>query len=121
MGVVIAIAKHARQFSIHLNGRDMTKRNRRYSKEEFARRGDEIYGRIVWPTLKPSDADKFVAIDIETGEFEVDRDELAACNRLYARLPDAQPWLTRVGSLARHNLGCVPARQMLSPRKVRHR
>ena len=69
----------------------------RYSKEEFARRGDAIYDRDVRPIVKRSDKGKFVAIDIETGQFEIDRDELAACDRLEARLPDAQIWLTRVG------------------------
>ncbi len=41
----------------------------RYSKEEFARRGNEIYEREVQPHLNAQDAGKFVAIDIETGAF----------------------------------------------------
>ena len=41
---------------------------------------------------------KFVAIDIETGAYEVDGDELAASDRLLARLPNAQIWLRRIGS-----------------------
>ena len=85
---------------------------RRYPKEEFARRGDDIYEHDVRPTFKPKDVGKFVAIDIETGEYEMDRDELAACDRLNARIPNAQPWLTKVGSRAAHNFGAVPARKM---------
>jgi hypothetical protein len=69
----------------------------RYSKEEFARRGDAIYDRAVRPTLKDRDNGKFVAIDIETGEFEIDPEEIAACDRLEARVEDPQIWLTRVG------------------------
>ena len=69
----------------------------RYSKEEFARRGDEIYERDIKPRLKPDDEGKFVAVDIETGEWEIDGDELAAMDRLDARIPDAQTWLVRVG------------------------
>jgi hypothetical protein len=41
---------------------------------------------------------KFVAIDIETGAYELDTDELAASDRLVARVPDAQVWLKRIGS-----------------------
>lgn len=39
--------------------------NPRDSKEEFARRGDEIYTRNIRPKLKPDDKGKFVLIDIE--------------------------------------------------------
>lgn len=78
---------------------------RRYSKEEIARRGDALYESAVRPNLKPEDKDKFVAIDIETGEFELDEDELTACDRLRARLPKAQTWLVRVGSRYVHRFG----------------
>jgi hypothetical protein len=69
-----------------------------FSKEEFARRGDEIYERTVLPRLKPGDDGKFVAIDIQTEAFEIDRDEFAASDRLLAKNPNAQTWLKRVGS-----------------------
>src|SRR5581483_11934154 len=46
---------------------------------------------------------KFVAIDIETGAYEVDADELAASDRLLTRVPNAQIWLRRIGTChARH-------------------
>ncbi len=70
----------------------------RYSKEEFARHGDDIYEREIQPRLEADDAGKFVLIDIETGDFEIDVDELAASDRLLARNPDAQVWFTRAGS-----------------------
>lgn len=38
---------------------------------------------------------KYVAIDIETGDYEMDTDELAASDRLVARLPGAQIWLNK--------------------------
>ena len=70
----------------------------RYSKEEFARRGDEIYEQEVLPRLTPEDEGKFVLIDIETGDYEVHRDELAASDRLFARRPEAQIWFRQIGS-----------------------
>ena len=51
---------------------------RRYSKEEFARRGDAIYENEVRPQLKAADKGKFAAIDIDSGMYELDRDELKA-------------------------------------------
>ncbi len=77
----------------------------RYSKEEFARRGDEIYGREILPKLKTEDNGRFVAIDIETGDYEIDREELAATDRLFARHPDAQIWLRRIGSRYLYRFG----------------
>ncbi|MBI3270579.1 MAG: hypothetical protein HYZ53_16350 [Planctomycetes bacterium] len=78
----------------------MTKTQPRYSKEEFAQRGDGIYQSEILPKLAAVSAGKFVAIDVETGAYEVDADELVASDRLLARIPSAQIWLRRVG--ARH-------------------
>ena len=76
----------------------MTVRHPRYSKEEFARRGDEIYETQVRFLVEEGNHGKIVAINIETGDFEVDKSEIAACNRLEARCPDAQIWIVRIGS-----------------------
>jgi hypothetical protein len=83
----------------------MSTTKRRYSKEEFASRGDAIYESQIRPNLKAEDDGKFVAIDIETGEYEIDAKELAACKRLRARIPDSQTWLVRIGSRYVHRFG----------------
>ena len=75
----------------------MIVRQPRYSKEEFARRGDEIYENDVRPNVGPQDYGKFVAIDIESRQWEMDTDEQSADERLLSRVPDAQMWMTRVG------------------------
>jgi len=80
----------------------------RYSKEEFAHRGDEIYERVLRPTVEKGNEGKFVAIDIETGAYEVDADELTASDRLVARVPNAQIWLRRIGSRYAHRFGSYP-------------
>jgi hypothetical protein len=73
--------------------------------EELARLGVETFDRRVWPTLGPGDQGKFVAIDVETGDFEVDADDYAAVTRLHARLPGADLWLGRVGQPAACRIG----------------
>jgi hypothetical protein len=77
----------------------------RYSREEFALRGNEIYGRVVRPLLSTEDDGKLVAIDIESTEFELDRDGYAASERLLARNPEAQIWLARVGQRTAYRIG----------------
>jgi hypothetical protein len=81
------------------------KRGPRYSKEEFARRGNALYETKVRPNLKKKDDGKFVAIDIETGEYAIATKELTACKRLEARLPDPQTWLMRIGSKYLYTFG----------------
>ena len=80
----------------------------RYSKEEFARRGDAIYERDIRPRLAAEEEGKFVVIDIETGAYEIDADELAASDRLLARVPTAQAWLRRIGSRHARRIGPRP-------------
>ncbi len=76
----------------------MAVRQPQYSKEEFASRGDEIYESQVRLKVEAGNRGKIVAIDLETGDFEVDASEIAACDRLEARHPDAQIWIVRIGS-----------------------
>lgn len=78
---------------------------RRYSKEEFARRGDALIVSKVRPHLKAADEDKFVAIDIETGEYELDKDEMKAADRLCKRIADPQIWLVHVTLGYLHRFG----------------
>jgi hypothetical protein len=83
----------------------MAATKRRYSKEEFARRGDTLVESKVRPNLTAADEDKFVAIDIETGEYELDKNEMKAAERLRKRVPDPQIWLVHVTLGYLHRFG----------------
>jgi hypothetical protein len=84
----------------------MTIQQLRYSKEEFARRGNEIYESQVRQQInEESDRGKIVAIDIETGMFEIAKDTIIASNRLLYRNPDAQIWRVRIGHKGVHRFG----------------
>ena len=75
----------------------MTIRLPRYPKEEFARRGNEIYERDIRPQVEADNKGKYVAIDIETVAWEMDASEIAAGDRLRLRVGNAQTWMLRVG------------------------
>jgi hypothetical protein len=83
----------------------MAVRQPRYSKEEFAQRGDSLYETEVRQQVEEGNYGKIVAIDIETGSFEVADDILPATDRLFDRLPDAQPWIVRIGHRVVHRFG----------------
>src|SRR5262249_21557171 len=54
----------------------------RRTPEELARLGSEVFDRHVRPMLRPEDDGKFVAIDVDTGDHEIDEDDYAAVTRL---------------------------------------
>lgn len=83
----------------------MTVRQPRYSKEEFARRGNEIYETQVRSQIEAGNHGRIVAIDIETGAFEVADDSLTAAKQLLKRYPDAQIFGIRIGHRAVHRFG----------------
>jgi hypothetical protein len=83
----------------------MSTRQPRYSKEESARRGQEIYERQIRPQVEEGNRGKIVAIDIESGAFKVAGDTLAASDRLLARYPDVQIWFVRIGHRSLHRFG----------------
>jgi hypothetical protein len=83
----------------------MTVRQRRYPKEVLARRGQELYESGIRQQVEAGNEDKIVAIDIETGDFEVDETVMAATDQLFERQPNAQPWTLRIGHSAVYHFG----------------
>lgn len=83
----------------------MAVRQRRYPKEELAQRGQALYEAGIRQQVEVGNEGKIVAIDIETGDFEVDETVIGATDRLFERQPDAQPWTLRVGHSAVYHFG----------------
>lgn len=78
------------------------------SDEEFARRGNALFEEHVRPNVDvDAESHKFVAIDVETGEYEVDWSDVAATDRLIERCPKAEGriWMRRVGSPDAYHFG----------------
>ena len=83
-------------------------RQPRYTLEEHARRGGEMYEQRVRPAVEPGNDGKIVAIDVDSGAFEVADTTLEACDRLLLTYPDAQIWCVRIGRRAVHRFGRLP-------------
>jgi hypothetical protein len=75
----------------------MATRQPRYEVDEIARRGTEIYEQRIRPLVAAGNRGKIVAIDIDTGDFELADNDLDAYNRLIVRKPDAEVWCVRIG------------------------
>lgn len=76
----------------------------RFSREESMNRGHELYDRIR-PQVEEDHRGKVVAIDLESGAYEVADDTIKAAHRLRARFPEAQPWFVRIGYRALYRFG----------------
>lgn len=72
--------------------------------DELAALGGTIFDQLIRPTLRPEDHGKFVAIDVESGDFVIDKDDYAALMRLRARQPAADIWLMRAGYQAAYRI-----------------
>lgn len=83
----------------------MALRQPKYSKEEFARRGNEIYESQIKERVETGNFGKIVAIDIETSAFEVADTTIVAVENLYQKYPNAQPWVIRIGHSAVYRFG----------------
>ena len=72
---------------------------RPYDKDEIARRGKDLYERRVRGKVEanaPTEG-RFLAIDVESGDYEVADDALGAGAGLRLRKPEAVVYLMRVG------------------------
>ena len=77
----------------------------RRSPEEVARLGEVAFDRHVRPRLRPEDDGKFVAINVDTGDYEIDDDDYALVTRMHTRYPAADIWLMRAGCKAAYRIG----------------
>jgi hypothetical protein len=67
--------------------------------------GEAVYEQRVRPQVEAGNHGRVVALDVDTGDFEVAADSLTAADRLLARCPDAQIWFTRIGHRGVHHFG----------------
>jgi hypothetical protein len=83
----------------------MTIRQPRYSKEEHARLGTQMYEQCIRPQVETGNHGKIVALDVDSGDYEVSDESLIAADRLLARCPQAQIWFVRIGHEGVHRFG----------------
>ena len=66
--------------------------------EVMARKAEELFHSKIKQQVTGRSPNDYVLIDVDSGDFEVDADELSAAERLQARRPDALVWCRKVGS-----------------------
>ncbi len=76
-----------------------------YTSTEVASRGDAIYRREIRAKVEPKHNGKFLVIDIETGEYEMNGDDLVATKRLLAKHPNAVVYGLQIGFPTAYRIG----------------
>jgi len=83
----------------------------RYSTEEIVRRGKTLYEQQLRPQVEAGNTGKVLVINVETGDYEMDTDHLAASDRAAAKYPGAPLYAMRIGAPALGRLGARSPRR----------
>jgi hypothetical protein len=75
-----------------------------YTKDELVRLGEAIYERDIRARVEPEHRGKFIVIDVEAGDYEIDENVVVAMRRVAARHPDGARCLLRIGATAGSHL-----------------
>jgi hypothetical protein len=76
-----------------------------YSPAEIARIGEEKYHREIRDKVLPQHRGKFLTLDILSGDYEIDQDDLSGEKRLRTRHPDGVFYGVRIGYTSAYAVG----------------
>ena len=76
-----------------------------YQPGEIAARGEKIYQEQIKSLVYPAEKGKFLIIDVESGDYELDEKAIVASQRLRRRRPDAVNFGMKVGYVAAFHFG----------------
>jgi hypothetical protein len=83
----------------------------KYSKEEIARRGEELYEKSIRPQVEAEFDGKILAIDIDSGDYEIDDTTLPAADRLRLQHSDAEIYVLRIGHDTVYSFHGLPSKR----------
>jgi hypothetical protein len=86
------------------NGENMSLLETKYSKEETAKLGQEIYEKKVRSEVEGKYENKVVAIDVETGDYAIGKNAIEASRELSKLHKVTDTWFVRVGHRTLHRI-----------------
>jgi len=72
---------------------------------EIGRRGQALYDGTIRAQVEAENRGKFLILDVNSGDYEIDAEDLVASERLLARRPEAILFGVRIGHRAAYRLG----------------
>ena len=76
-------------------------------REAFARRAEEYYDRVLRAKLEPEHKGEYLFLDADTGDYELDADQLAAMRRARVKHPGTIFYIMRIGYRAVDRIGSL--------------
>ena len=73
--------------------------------QDVVQRGTELYEQHIKAQMEEDNRGKFLVINTETGEYEMDADDVLATKRAKSRFPEALLFSIRVGHAAAYRIG----------------
>ena len=99
--------------STHLPAIIRTMNAARPTAREIVERGQAIYDSRIRPLVESEHLGKYLVLDIDSGEYEIDADHLEASNRVAAKHPGGLRFAMRIGYRAGGRIGSRPCRVSL--------
>ena len=75
-----------------------------YPREVVVSRGKAIYQQLR-DKVEPEHKGRILAIDVKTGNYEIDDEDAVAMDKIHAKNPDAIVYCLRIGFPAVHRFG----------------
>lgn len=100
-GTIVVAFGNGSGFSMGIRQMPYTK----YSPAEVESRGEGIYAQQIRHKVEAQNKGRFLVVDIETGEYEIDEEDLEATRRALAKRPDAVLYGLRIGHPTAYRLG----------------
>jgi hypothetical protein len=79
------------------------------SATEIEALGEAIYANKIPSNVESSNIGWFLVLDVDSGDYEIDKEDVIATKRLLARLPETTVYGLRVGYPSAYRLGGVTA------------
>ena len=73
--------------------------------KDIARRGQAIYESRIRALVEAEHAGKFLVLDVNSGDYEIDVEDIAAMKRARVKHPKAMFYIARIGFPTAYNLG----------------
>lgn len=80
----------------------------RYTSAEIVQRGHTLYEQQIRTQVETQHAGAFLILDVETGDYEIDAEDVRALQRAKAKHPDGAFYIVRIGSPTAYRLGAQP-------------
>jgi hypothetical protein len=83
----------------------MATQHAHYTIDEVAKRGTELYETKIRRLVEEGNIDRFLAIDVVSGDYAVGDQRSDARAPVMQRHPDARIWIIRIGHIAAASFG----------------